>query len=191
MAHPFQKHNEEDSGKGRAKHLTKEYRRGGRTKHSDEAEDRKLFGKLIKAHDKGEHKAPGKASGGRLDKYARGGRTKDKGHHTKINIVVAPRGPHPADGAAAPALGSPPLGGGPIPPPGPPMAGPPPGLPPRPPIGGPPPGMMKRGGVVKKFAKGGEVKPAPFAAAKMTYGMGSGSGTKQLSHFQKKIRGRD
>jgi hypothetical protein len=44
-----------------------------------------------------------------------------------------------------------------------------------------------RGGKVK-FARGGDVKPAPFAEDLPDAGMGSGSGTKQLTHIQKKIR---
>jgi len=137
MAHPFAKHAEERAGKDRAKSFTKGYKRGGKV-HSDEAADKKLFGKMIKQHEKEEMKVEGKASGGRLDKFARGGRAKHKGNNTKINIVVAPKGPHPADGAAPPIpLGPPPMGGGPL-------AGPPPGMPP---MGGPkPPGMMARGG---------------------------------------------
>lgn len=145
MAHPFAKHAEEGAGKARAKHLIKGYKRGGKV-HSDEAADRKLFGKMIKEHEKGEMKVEGRASGGRLDKFARGGRAKHKGNNTKINIVVAPKGPHPADGAAPPVpMGPPPMGGGPLA--GPPMGGPPPGL------GGPkPPGMMNRGGRLKMTA---------------------------------------
>jgi hypothetical protein len=46
---------------------------------------------------------------------------------------------------------------------------------------------MARGGKVK-FARGGDVKPAPFAEDLPDAGMGSGSGTKQLTHIQKKIR---
>lgn len=246
MAHPYKQEAESKHGKERAKHLTKEYKRGGRARHhDDEAEDRKLFGKMLREH---EHKVEGKKSGGRLDKFARGGRKhkddggavthvlkndaavkddtppgptgmkrggrsdKDEidkennlgmaskyarggrskgGHKTNIKINIAPRD-HPG-----PGLGMPPPGGAPMLPP-PPMAGPPPGaggpppgLPPG--IGGPrppgmkPPGMMKRGGAVK-YARGGDVKPAPLLKNLPKAGMLSGTGTKQLAHIQKKIR---
>ena len=92
----------------------------------------------------------------RMDKYARGGKVKHggKGHHTKINIVVAPSGGPGGPPPAGPMAGSPP----PLMPPKAPMAPPPspmaggmPGLggPPmgKPPMGGP--GGMKRGGAVK------------------------------------------
>jgi len=96
----------------------------------------------------------------RMDKYARGGKVKKggKGHHTKINIVVAPSGGPGGPPPAGPMAGSPP----PLMPPKAPMAPPPspmaggmPGLggPPmgKPPMGGP--GGMKRGGAVKKDGK--------------------------------------
>lgn len=149
MAHPFAKHNEADAGKARAKNLTKGYACGGMPKRAS-------GGRIKKYADGGDvpdpdMDVPGKKSGGRIDKYARGGRTKP-GHNTKINIVVAPRGPHPADGAAPPAPGAVPMpmpAGGPPPPPmgGPPLGAGPPGLGPK------PPGMMARGGKVKM--KGG------------------------------------
>lgn len=127
MAHPYAKFNEKDAGKARAKHLTKAYAKGGKV-HSDEAEDKKLISKMLSAHDR---KVEGKASGGRLDKYARGGAAKKKGD-TNINIVLAPQGKEPAP----PPMMPPPM---PIPPPvAPPGGGP----------GGPPPGMMQRGGKV-------------------------------------------
>lgn len=138
MAHPYSKFNEKDAGKARAKHLTKGYARGGKA-HSDEAQDKKLISKMISAHDR---KVEGRAAGGRLDKFARGGRT--KGTNIKI-AIVAPSGASPSPpGVEAPSP-VPPLGGG--PPPMPPM----PPMPPRPP-------MMKRGGKVgmKAGAETGE-----------------------------------
>ena len=153
MAHPFAKHNEQDAGKARAKAFTKK-QTGGAVKKS-EASQFASGGKVAAA----DLKPSGRASGGRLDKFARGGRAKgkNKGNNTKINIVVAPKGPHPSDGAAPPIpLGPPPMGGGPLA--GPPGLGGPPGMsvpPGGPPgLGGPkPPGMMARGGRLKM--KGG------------------------------------
>jgi len=99
----------------------------------------------------------------RLDKYARGGKVKHggKGHHTKINIVVAPKAEGPA--SAGPMPGGPPAPMPPKAPMAPPpspmaggmpgMGGPPMGAPkvPVPPMGGP--GGMKRGGAVKSGPK--------------------------------------
>ena len=160
MAHPFASHSENKVAKRRAGGMVKGFKRGGSVGHSDEAADRKLFKKMISEHDA---KAPGRARGGRLDKFARGGKTKGK-HGTQVNIaVVAPHGRHPADagapGGAAMAPPKPPM----MPPPGPPPGGPPmggpPGLPPggMPPPGMRPPGMMNRGGKVGKFARGGKL----------------------------------
>jgi hypothetical protein len=144
--------------------MSKHFKRGGKV-HDDEAADRKLFGKMMKEHEAGETKAEGKKSGGRLDKYARGGKTKDK-KGTHINIAVV--NPHKD---AAP--GVPPAGGPPGLPPGLPAGGPP-GLPPggppgMPPPGMKPPGMMRKGG--KVYARGGKVH--------MTAGSLTGKGRKE------------
>lgn len=180
MAHPYQAHKEVHPGRKRAHEMSKHFKRGGRA-HSDEAEDKKLFNKLIAKHE-GTEAVPGRKAGGRLDKYARGGKTK---HGSQVNIaIVSPRG-HQRDGAPAPGGGLPPPGGGlppggppmppkpPMPPPGGPMGGPP-GLPPggppgMPPPGMKPPGMMKRGG--KVYKRGGKVG--------MTAGADSGVGRKE------------
>jgi len=118
----------------------------------------------------GEVKAVGKASGGRLDKLARGGRTKKggKGNHTKINIMVAPKGGIP-DAGLPPDLGAgapPPAAMGPPKVPMGPSPGLGAGLPGAGPGAGPPmpgmnpPGMMSTGGKIyplKKVAvKGGD-----------------------------------
>lgn len=128
--HPFHHVRETHAGRKRANEMAKGFKRGGAA-HGDEAADRKLFKRMIKEHDE---KVPGRASGGRLDKFARGGKTK---HGTQVNIAVV--APHGRQGAA-PAPGGilPPAGGG--LPPKPPIAPPPP-----PPGAGamPPPGMMK------------------------------------------------
>src|SRR6266700_3420241 len=103
MTHPFQSYREMHPGQKRGKQRMKEacgggvkYATGGAVKSAKPA-----------AHAAGgEIKAVGKASGGRLDKLARGGRTKKggKGNHTKINIIMAPKG---ADaGAPPPDLGA-------------------------------------------------------------------------------------
>jgi len=104
-------------------------------------------GRLEKARAYG---IPGKASGGRLDKFARGGRTKAN----NVNITIVNKSPNEDKGAEAMPMPIPiPMGPGGPPPPGP-MAGPPPGGPPMgPPMGPPglpPPMMRKSGGRVKK-----------------------------------------
>lgn len=135
----------------------------------------------------------GRASGGRLDKLARGGRTKGK-PSVVVNVISS------KDAGGPPAMppAPPPMPMPPPPPPGGPMGGPP-GM------GGPPPGppgAMRRGGAVKKRAEGGSMgepsqgystKPEPKmpatekhlatggrlggkSAPKMTGGAGSGVG---------------
>lgn len=111
------------------------------------------LGRIQKARD---YKIPGKAAGGRLDKYARGGRTKG-GSNVNITIVNKPDEEKGAGGPMPMPIPMPPPGlmaGGPPPkPPGPPIGmppGPPMGLPPG--MGGPPglPPPMKSGGRVKR-----------------------------------------
>ncbi len=152
--HPYAKFAEGGHARSQAKARVKAYAKGGKV-HSDEAEDKKLFKKMINEHEKGETKVEGHASGGRLDRYARGGKTKGHkkgGTHVKIAIVNKDKD----QGAMPPMMppGMPPPGGG-MPPGLPPGPGGPPGLPP-----GGPPGMppMKRGGKVpmKAGAKTGE-----------------------------------
>ena len=185
MAHSHAHLREMHPGQKRAHAMAKHFKRGGKV-HGDEKEDRKLISKMINDHEKGESKVEGKKSGGRLDKYARGGKTKGKHHHTNVNIVVAPHGgPPPASGAAPAALGGPPglpPGGG--LPPRPPMAGPP-GMPPggMPPPGMKPPGMMKRGG--RAYAKGGKV---PMKAGALS---GEGRLEKKKAYGLKPIKGKD
>jgi hypothetical protein len=154
MAHPYQEHREVHAGQKKAKERAKHFASGGKV--DDGKKD--LLNKVISVH-KAEHreiKAEGKSTGGRLDKYARGGGTKkhSKGHHTHINIMVAPKGgdagPSPDLGAGGPPPMAPPMvPKAPMgPPPGALGAGPP-GMPPgMPPPGMKPPGMMKRGGKV-------------------------------------------
>lgn len=159
MTHPYSQHKEVKHGQKRAKEMFKHFKQGGAVKLATGGEVKKL---KRGGHAKEEVKAEGKASGGRLDKRARGGGVKKhgKGHHTHINIMVAPKG---GDGAGPPpglGAGGPPPGGappmvpkGPMPPPGGALGAGPPGMPPGMPppgAGGPPgmkpPGMMKRGG---------------------------------------------
>lgn len=172
MAHPFAKFNEQDAGKARAKAFTKKQSGGPVTVATDDTKsypagmqaDRAA---RIASTKRADAEPAGRKSGGRLDKFARGGRAKgkNKGNNTKINIVVAPKGPHPSDGAAPPApLGLPPMGGGPPPGPPPGLGAGPPGLPPG--IGGPkPPGMMARGGRLK-LKGGAETGPGRLSKAK-------------------------
>lgn len=160
MAHPFQSSREHGTSRSKAGKFMKA---AGGGAHSDVAADKKLISKMVGAHAAKEHGVHGLATGGRLEKYARGGRTKHKKKpHTQVNIaVVAPHG-HP-DAGALPGGPRPPMAGAAPPSPPPPMGGPP-GMPPgmmphpgmMPPGGGmPPPGMMpprppmKMGGKVK------------------------------------------
>lgn len=178
MAHPYAKHKQSHNAhdRHRVKQILKGYKSGGAV-HGDEAQDRKLFKKMIAEHEAEESKVPGKKHGGRLDKYARGGRTKGKKPHTQVNIaVVSPQG-HSSPGAgAAPPAGGPPTPGGPPPgmPPHPPMGGgmpmPPPGA--MPPPGMKPPGMMKRGGRIKAGAESGEGRLQKAAMARRKHKRG-------------------
>ncbi len=105
----------------------------------------------------------------RVDRRARGGKTKGK-PGVSINVIVPPSGqgggnapampPHPAMPPAGLGAGAMPPGAG-MPPGMPPGAGMPPGMPPKPPMpGAMPPGMgmppkppgLKRGGTVKMMA---------------------------------------
>lgn len=156
MAHPYSKHKHAD--KDRVKHILHKYAKGGAV-HSDEAEDAAMIKKAIGDHDRqlhgGKHtdlKNIGPKSKSRMDKYARGGKVKHGGgkHHTKINIVVAPKG---GDAGGLPP-GMPPGGAPMAPPPGglpmPPKGAAPMVPPPNPMAGGMPGiGGMKRGGKVK------------------------------------------
>lgn len=128
MAHPYAGHKQNAVGKRRVKLLL---RTGGY--HGDDLV--KAAGKLqqkIASHEREERHSGEYAQGGRIDKYARGGRSKSK-PHVSINIVHHSR-------PSAPQT--------PLPLPGPGLGAPPPGIPPA--AGGalPPPGMpgMKRGG---------------------------------------------
>lgn len=167
MAHPYANLRELHRGQKRAHQMAKHFKRGGKV-HSDEKEDKKLISKMLKEHE-GSEEPEGKASGGRLDKYARGGKTKGK-HGNHVNIAIL-NGKGQQDAPPA-GLGAPP-GGLPMAPPRPPMAGPP-GLPPggppgMPPPGMKPPGMMKRGGKVKM--KGGSETGVGRLDKKKAYGL--------------------
>lgn len=149
------KHHAQHSHNMRAKHLLS---RTGYASGGDVAQDKAMISKAFKEHDAQLHDGKkthlklktggtveGKASGGRLDKMARGGHKKHKAHVT-VNVLN-----HPGAGAMPPPPPMPPPApimppGGPMP--GGPMAGP----------GGPPmsPGGMKSGGrMAKKKAMGG------------------------------------
>lgn len=130
----------------------------------------------------------GKKAEKRLDKpvrpgrtaLAHGGKTKHKGNHTKVNVIVAPQGGGGAGMPPRPPM--PPMGGAPpMMPPKPPMA-PPPGAGAPPPPGGapmPPPGMgappMKPPGMMNK---GGRIN-TNIKAPKMKDGAGGGKGRKE------------
>ena len=189
MSHSHAHLREMHPGRKRAHETSKHFKRGGKV-HGDEAEDKKLITKMLNKHEAGE-KPEGKKAGGRLDKYARGGKTKGK-HGNHVNIAIVNPGAKDGAGAGGP-MAAPPPGGMPMPPPHPPMGGPP-GMPPGMPPGGPPgglppgmgpkpPGMMKRGG--KVYKRGGKVH--------MTAGADTGPGRKQKAkaYGLKPIRGHD
>jgi hypothetical protein len=161
MAHSHHEHREHKVSRARAKHILG-HKHGGGAHHADAAADRKMINASVHKH---EAKMHGHKSGGRLDKYARGGPTKGK-HHTQVNIaVVAPhKGSPPGAGAPPGGMASPPM----PPPGGPPMGGPP--MPPPGPGGGMPP--MKRGG--RTYKRGGGIG--------MTAGADSGPGRLQKAH---------
>ena len=170
MAHPYADTARSGS---KAKFKAISGREGSGQGHPDESQDRKMIRAAMGAHDKQLHggkrtelgKAIGKAAGGRIDKFARGGKVKGK---VNINIIV-PRGEPSAVPPLPAAMGPP--GGMPM---GPPV---PPGMPPGPPSlpqGMPP--MKKSGGSISglstkenlskwseraarnsKFASGGKV----------------------------------
>ncbi len=165
MAHPYAKHKEMHPGKARVHKIYAHKKHGGHVEGSayEEAHESAAEAKKERRH---EHKATGGPAKPRLDKYARGGKTKGghKGHHTKINIMVAPKGGDGAGAGGMPPPGGPPPGLG-----GPPPGGPPPGMPPGGPMGAAPPpgagglppglppppgGGMKRGGSVKPGVSG-------------------------------------
>lgn len=131
MAHPYAEHRQHKVERSRAQKMAGTSSEA----HSDVAADRKLIKAMVKPS---AMKMEGKASGGRLDKYARGGKVKKAS--TNVNVIIAPQG----GGGAGPAM-PPPL-----------MAGAPAALPPAPPSALPPPMPQKRGG--RAYASGGSVK---------------------------------
>ena len=159
MAHPYNSHREMKPGQKRAHEMIKHRADGGAVKLATGGSVKALkTGGSVKP----EAKAAGGSVAPRLDKRERGGTIKlarggkaKKGHHTHINIMVAPKGGDaaPPMGAGGPPMGGPPMGAPPMPPkapmgppPGGPMGAPggipgmPPGMPPK------PPGVMARGG---------------------------------------------
>jgi len=150
MAHPFSEHRQSRVEKSRVASMTKNCRASGGRVHADEKEDRKLFGKMLKEHDK----APeGKKAKRRADRVTRahGGKVgHGKKGATHVNVIV-----NGGDKGAVPVPMPPPAM---APPPGPPP-GPVAGLggPPPPGMGGPPPGMPP----MPPRARGGGVKSGP------------------------------
>jgi hypothetical protein len=147
MAHPYQKFRQSNVEHSRVPEMIKGYKHGGRIKHADEAQDKKLIRREVH-----EMASEGKLAKHRADRphRAHGGKVK-KGAHTVVNVITA--GGHPPP--AAPMIAPPPPAMA-APPPRPPM--PPPGGPPMGGVAGPPPGggmpppgmpMRARGGGVK------------------------------------------
>lgn len=170
-------------GRGRAKEVLKSagYKDGGGIK-----EEKELVKKAVRQHEKHDHKGKkptnlklkdgghikGEKSKDRLDKMARGGKTK---HHksdtkTKVNVIVAPS----AGGAAG--QGMPVMPPHPMPAPRP-MPMPPQGASPMGPQGAPMP-PMKRGGKIKALKNGGEVP--------MESGAGGGKGRLEKAALARK-----
>lgn len=159
MAHPFAEHRQNKVERSRVAKMTKGYASGGGV-HSDEAADVKLIKAKVK---KTALRMDGGAVKPRMDKRARGGRTKAK-KGTTVNIINSPQHPPAPPMMPPPGMGAgmpprPPMAGPPMPPPGAPPMPPggaiPPGgpmMPPRP--GMPPPGMPMR-------ARGGRIKDGP------------------------------
>jgi len=178
MAHPYGSKGAHVPARQRAASFLK---RGGRAKHADAAQDKALFQSMMAGA--GDDSSPsGQARGGRLDKFARGGRARGKGKdkaHNQINVVIAPHKKDRDGGGGLPAGAMPP-GPPPMPPPGPPMGGmPPPGGPP----GGLPPGLAGLGGGGPRPPMGPPGPPRPGmkrgGKVPMTGGAETGVGRKE------------
>ena len=159
--HPYHEHRQHKVERERVGHIAHGHKHradGGRV-HGDEAEDRKLFGKMIREHDRKE--ADGKGKKHRHDRphRAKGGKVhKGKKGSTHVNVIVGGHNPSPVAAPPLPPMApqaglAPPPGVGvggspPMPPPGGPGAGMPPGMP-----------MRARGGPIESnkevYAKGG------------------------------------
>ncbi len=160
MAHPFQSLREDKVERSRVSKLT-----GATGVHSsgDVTNNRTVIkGKNPAAA----MKVEGAKSGGRLDKYARGGAVK-KGS-TNVNVIIAPQG-----GA-----------GGPPPLPLPPAGGAPPMAPPAPPPGMAGPPMPQKDGGRTHYAAGGKVGLDPAKVQSMKAGT-------QVQHSDGKNDGKD
>lgn len=152
--HPHHEHRQHKVERKRVHEMTKGYASGGAV-HADEAADKKLIRRTVK---KTALKMDGEHPKHRMDRRARGGRTKSKGKGTNVNVIVAPQ--HAMGGAPGMAgmPGAPPHP--PMAPPAPPPAGamPPPGAPAMPPGAMPPrPGMIPPQGMPIR-AKGGRIQ---------------------------------
>lgn len=200
MAHPHNEHRAHHVERRRVHELTGHHQekppipraKGGRTPHDDEAEDRKLFGKMLKEKHLSSH---GGRTKHRVDKRARGGKVKHKGSHT-TNVIIAghggPGGGPPSPTPVLPAAAPPPgLGAA---PPAPPMPPRPPMMPPgMAPQAGPggPPLIRKRGGRAshkgsKVFEEGRKHGTQPMGLR----GKGDGADIGRKSVITKKHGGR-
>lgn len=138
MAHPYASVKQDKVERSRVSKMTQGCASGGSV-HSDAAQDRKMVKSMVKSS---ALKMEGAKSGGRLDKYARGGAVKKAS--TNVNVIIAPQG-----GAGGAPMPVPPVGGPAVPP----AAGPPP-MPPGMPV------QQKNGGRTR-YAAGGKVGDGP------------------------------
>lgn len=165
MAHPYKSSKADKVGSAKAQSYMKGYASGGAVRAAY-----KLGGAVVERASGGEVKVQGRSTGGRLDKFARGGKVK-KDKDTQINIAIV----NPSKDSPPSAIGGPP-GGLPPPPAGPPMPPMPPMAAGPPPMAGPammgppppkPPGMMARGGKVKGQKGGAETGQGRLDKVKM------------------------
>lgn len=167
MAHPFAEHRQHVVEKERAHHISKGHKHrasGGKVRHDDEAEDRALFSKMIKEHDREMEGHKGKHRRDRV-KRAHGGKVGKKGKGaTHVNVIVGGQHANPPAAPMMPPMGAAPAGPPPVPPGG--MGAPAPGAGPMLPPGLPP---RAKGGRIEApehdattyRAKGGKVKSGP------------------------------
>jgi hypothetical protein len=200
MAHPMQAHRQHIVERKRVSHITKGYDSGGEVGYGEAQQNQhnalndapnpanqssqyspqsEQAGPAPRDPDierlvSGRRTGRARARGGRVDSFARGGKTK-KGKGTTVNVMMG-HGDKQAVPVPVPAPATLPGGAGPLPPRPPvlpPAGAAPPGMPPGGPPGMPPPGIRRSGG--RAYARGGGVKSGP------TWDEGKRNGT-QVTH---------